>query len=147
VDIAQTVKRLEAETQAADSATDPARKGKLVEKDNVLKAFRPRFLTVDMDDADVDAMGENAEFILGVRPEAISIHELGKLEGEVFSAMPAGMETTVRIKIENFLLTGVVFGGVLYKIGEKVRFDLTGNNILLFDSRSGKMLTDGSLTI
>ncbi|HRX08824.1 MAG TPA: ABC transporter ATP-binding protein [Candidatus Limiplasma sp.] len=147
VDIAQTVKRLEAESQPLDIAMVSEKKGKHVEKENVVKVFQPRFLTVDMDDADVDAMGENAEFILGVRPEAISIHELGKLEGEVFSAMPAGMETTVRIKIENFLLTGVVFGGVLYKIGEKVRFDLTGNNILLFDSRSGKMLTDGSLTI
>ena len=37
--------------------------------------------------------------------------------------MPTGMETTVRIRIGDYLLTGVVFGGVLYRIGEKVRID------------------------
>jgi len=92
-------------------------------------------------------MRESAQFVIGVRPEAVSIHENGRLEGEIFSAMPAGMETTVRIKIGNFLLTGVVFGGVLYKIGTKVRFDLSGSNILLFDSKSGQMLSDGMLAL
>ena len=28
--------------------------------------------------------------------------------------MPTGMETTVKVRVGSFLLTGVVFGGVLY---------------------------------
>ncbi|HPF88225.1 MAG TPA: ABC transporter ATP-binding protein [Candidatus Limiplasma sp.] len=147
VDIAQTIKRLEAETLAVDEKSDIERKGKSVVKDNESKKFSPRFLTVGLDDAEIEAMRESAQFVIGVRPEAVSIHENGRLEGEIFSAMPAGMETTVRIKIGNFLLTGVVFGGVLYKIGTKVRFDLSGSNILLFDSKSGQMLSDGMLAL
>lgn len=147
VDIAQTIQRLASETQPAYEKPDFARKSKNVAKDNESKLFSPRFLTVGLDEAEIEAMRDSAQFIIGVRPEAVSINENGSLEGEIFSAMPAGMETTVRIKIGNFLLTGVVFGGVLYKIGAKIRFDLSGNSILLFDSKSGQTLSDGSLVI
>lgn len=148
VDIAAAVKRLAEDTAAENARPAPApRGGARVEKDNTAKAFQPRFLTVDLEEAELEAMREAADFVIGIRPEAVSIHENGKLEGEVFSAMPAGMETTVRIRIGHFLLTGVVFGGVLYKIGAKIRFDLSGNNLLLFDSKSGQMLSDGSLTL
>ena len=120
VDIAETVKRLDAEMLAADIKLEHVPKGnKKVEKDNVSKAFQPRFLTVNMDEADIETMRDNAEFVVGVRPEAVSIHEHGALEGEVFSAMPAGMETTVRIKISNFLLTGVVFAVCCIKSAPK----------------------------
>jgi len=147
VDIAQTTQRSETNASWENEKQDSAHKGKHVEKDNESKAFCPQFLTVGLDEAEVEAMRDSAQFVIGVRPEAVSIHENGTLEGEIFSAMPAGMETTVRIKIGNFLLTGVVFGGILYKIGAKVRFDLSGNSILLFDSRSGQMLSDGSLAL
>jgi len=147
VDIAQTTQRSETNALWENEKQDSAHKGKHVEKDNESKAFCPQFLTVGLDEAEVEAMRDSAQFVIGVRPEAVSIHENGTLEGEIFSAMPAGMETTVRIKIGNFLLTGVVFGGILYKIGAKVRFDLSGNSILLFDSRSGQMLSDGSLAL
>ena len=72
------------------------------------------------------------DFVLGVRPEFIHIGDDGAIEGEVFSAMPTGMETTVRIRVGNFLLTAVVFGGVVYKIGQKVRLSFSGDNIMLF---------------
>ncbi len=147
IDIAQTIQRLAYETLPVQEKPDLARKGKNVVKDNESKLFSPRFLTVGLDETEIEAMRDRAQFVIGVRPEAVSIHENGALEGEVFSAMPAGMETTVRIRIGNFLLTGVVFGGVLYKIGAKVRFDLSGSNILLFDSRSGQMLSDGSFAL
>ena len=50
----------------------------------------------------------------------------GAIEGEIYSAMPTGMETTVKVRVGSFLLTGVVFGGVLYRIGQKIPSGLSG---------------------
>ena len=57
------------------------------------------------------------------------------------------METTVRIKVSNLLLTGVIFGRITYSIGETVRFDITGNDIMLFSAESGNLISTGSLEI
>ena len=85
--------------------------------------------------------------MIGVRPECVSICENGALEGEIFSAMPTGMETTVKVRVGEFLFTGVVFGCITYKIGQKVRVSLTGENILLFSRENGKLITRGTLKI
>ena len=87
------------------------------------------------------------DFVLGVRPEFVHISDDGAIEGEVFSAMPTGMETTVRIRVGNYLLTSVMFGGLIYKIGQKVRLSFTGNNVMLFSRVNGKLITEGSLDI
>ena len=75
------------------------------------------------------------------------ICENGALEGEIFSAMPTGMETTVKVRVGEFLFTGVVFGGITYKIGQKVRVSFTGENVLLFSRENGKLITRGTLKI
>lgn len=86
-------------------------------------------------------------FIIGVRPEFISLDDDGKIESDIYSALPTGMETTVKIRIGDYLLTGVVFGGVDYKIGAKAKLDIIGKEILLFDRKSGKLIASGSLKI
>ena len=85
--------------------------------------------------------------MLGVRPEFIDIRPDGPIEGEIYSAMPTGMETTVKIQVGRFLLTGVVFGGVLYEIGQKVRFGFRGDDIILFSRKNGRLVAQGSLTL
>lgn len=92
------------------------------------------------------ATGED-DFIIGVRPEFIKLSGSGSLDGENYSAMPAGMETTVKVRIGNFLLTSVVFGGVLYSIGQPVSVSFEGDNIVLFSRKSGRMIVQGVLTI
>ena len=84
--------------------------------------------------------------MLGVRPEFVHLSDDGAIEGEIFSAMPTGMETTVKIRVGNFLLTGVVFGGVLYKIGQKVRLDFSGNAVMLFSRKNGRLIGTGSVS-
>ena len=79
-----------------------------------------------------------------MRPEFIHISDTGALDGEVFCAMPTGMETTVRIRIDDYLLTAVVFGGVLYKIAQKVRFDFAPDNVMLFSNRNSRLITLGT---
>ena len=69
------------------------------------------------------------------------------MEGVIFGAMPTGMESTIKVAVGDYLLTGVVFGSTLYKIGQKERFNISGNDILLFDRKSGKCITAGTLSI
>ena len=85
------------------------------------------------------------EFVLGVRPEMVRIGADGPMEGEIYSAMPTGMETTVRIKAGRYLLTGVEFGGALYRIGQPVRVSLADGGLLLFSRHSGRLIARGSL--
>ncbi len=87
------------------------------------------------------------DWVVGVRPEFVTVCDNGPIEGEVFSAMPTGMETTLRIKVGNFLLTGVVFGGITYRLGEKIRLDFTGNGASLFSRVNGRLIATGSLKI
>ena len=87
------------------------------------------------------------DWVIGVRPEFVTVCDDGPIEGEVFSAMPTGMETTLRIKVGNFLLTGVVFGGITYKLGEKIHLDFTGNGATLFSRVNGRLISTGSLKV
>jgi len=57
------------------------------------------------------------------------------------------MESTIKIRIGNFLLTGVVFGNTIFKLGEKVRLNVSGSQIMLFDRTSGERITSGSLKL
>ncbi len=87
------------------------------------------------------------DWVVGVRPEFVTVCENGPIEGEVFSAMPTGMETTLRIKVGNFLLTSVVFGGITYRLGEKIRLDFTGNGATLFSRVNGRLISTGSVKV
>ena len=134
-----------AERRAAKAAVDAERKKdkKHVEKGNKDALFKYPIARVE------DILEEEAEitendYVIGIRPEFIEIVKEGGIEGEIYSAMPTGMETTVRVKIGNYLLTGVTFGGVTYEIGEKVRIALKEGGIMLFDKGSGELIGTGS---
>ena len=90
---------------------------------------------------------DREDWVIGIRPEFVSICEDGPIEGEVFSAMPTGMETTVRIKVGNFLLTSVIFGGITYKIGEKIRLRFNGDGTTLFSRINGRLAATGRLDV
>ncbi len=61
--------------------------------------------------------------------------------------MPTGMESTIKIRIGDFLLTAVIFGTHTYELGKEIKFDITSDAIMLFDRKSGKYITSGSLEI
>ena len=133
--------KITAQKQAA------AKKG-YVEKGNKDEVFRYHIAKVDDQD---DAMMEepvltNEDLVLGIRPEMLQIDPNGALEGEIYGAMPTGMESTIKIRLGNYLLTGVVFGNTLFRLGEKIRLSVSGDAIMLFDRTSGDRSTSGSLT-
>ena len=85
------------------------------------------------------------DVVVGVRPEYVCIDPNGRLEGRVYSTLPSGMETTVKLDVNGTSLTSVVFGDVDFPVDKKVRF--TFNKVaVLFDKATGNKITSGALT-
>ncbi len=84
---------------------------------------------------------------VGIRPEFLPISDNGDIEGLAYSTLPAGMETTVKIKRGDTILSSVVFGAIDYETDAKIRFSVAGSGILLFDRTSGKNIACGSMTV
>ena len=120
-----------------------------VEKGNKDEVFRYHIAKVVEDDYSLqeEPVLTNEDFVLGIRPETIDIVEGGHMDGEIYGAMPTGMESTIKVRIDDFLLTGVVFGSTLFTIGSKVHMDISGNDIMLFDRKSGMCIAIGSLDV
>ena len=136
-------KEAEAKAKAEEAAKQPG----YVEKTNKDLPFPYHISLVEEKDAEKKAAPGKDDYVLGVRPEMIEICEAGGIEAEIYSAMPTGMETTVRLKVGNFLLTGVVFGGVTYEIGSRVRIRFKDNGVILFSRSSGRIIENGSLRL
>ena len=87
----------------------------------------------------------NDDLLLAVRPEFIDIKSGEGIEGEIYGVMPTGMETTVKVRVGEYLLTGMVFGSDLFTIGEKLKLSFKGMKLMLFDRKSGERIINGSL--
>ncbi len=126
--------------------SEKASKKGYVERSNKETSFKYHVAMInEPEDYDDEVEYSDEDYVIGIRPEFVEISEHEKFEGEVYSSMPTGMETTVRVAIGNYLLTGVMFGGVVYKLGDKVKVGFKGNNAILFDRKSGEVITLGSL--
>jgi ABC-type sugar transport system ATPase subunit len=113
-----------------------------VEKANKDTVFQYHPSTV----GDDDLHDPDANYVICIRPEFVLETQDGDLDGEVFSSMPTGMETTVRIRVGQQLLTSVLFGGMVYQLGDMVRLSLTGSTVMLFSRANGRLITEGKLT-
>ncbi|MCU9973357.1 ABC transporter ATP-binding protein [Mobiluncus mulieris] len=120
---------------------------KAVEKSNKDEFFNYHIAKVDETVFDPEEhLPTDEDFVVGVRPEYLEISDDGALEAEIYGAMPTGMETTLKLRIGEYLLTGVMFGSNTYQLGETEKLSFKGNNILLFDRKSGRLITVGSLS-
>ena len=116
------------------------------EKENKDKEFKYSISRISSTNEDEE--GKQVEFVLGIRPEFIKLENDGRLDGEIYSALPSGMETIVKTKVgTDYLLTGVIFGGVDYKINAKAKINFFGNEIMLFDKQTGKLILQVKLKI
>ena len=134
--------------KAAQRKAKAAEKG-YVEKGNRDEVFRCHIAKVNEEDDSLQEAHEvtNEDFVLGIRPEFLDISDTGSsLRGEIYGAMPTGMESTIKVRVGAFLLTGVVFGSLLFTIGTEVPVSVRGAQVMLFDRRSGRRITSGSLT-
>lgn len=148
LDMERWIKQQEMEEESKRQTELAKQKDKKnVEKGNKDSIFRYHIAKVDETEIDEEKAITYNDFVIGIRPEFIKISEQGSLTGEIYSAMPAGMETTVKIRIGNFLFTGVVFGGVLYEIGQTVKLDFDGKGIMIFSRKNGNLISQGSLNV
>jgi len=149
MDMGNWIKQQEAEEDSKlQSELAKQKDKKNVEKGNKDSHFRYHIAKVDESEIlEEDKTISYLDYVIGIRPEFVKISEQGSLTGEVYSAMPTGMETTVKIRIGNFLFTGVVFGGVLYEIGQTVKLDFDGKGVMLFSRKNGKFISQGSLSV
>ena len=137
----------QAAKRAAELKEKASQKG-YVEKGNKDEVFRYHIAKVDEEDDSLLDLPEitNEDLVLGIRPEFIDIADEGNLRGEIYGAMPTGLASTIKVRVGGFLLTGVVFGSSLFTIGSSVPLSVTGDQIMLFDRKSGLCITSGSLT-
>ena len=137
-----------ADDDRRQAEAEKAKQKGYVEKGNKDTLFRHHIAKVDeLEDFGDEYEATEDDFVIGVRPEFLDLRDDGAIEGEIYSAMPTGMETTVKVQVGEFLLTGVVFGGVLYELGQKVRCGFRGDDIVLFSRKNGRFIAQGSLTI
>jgi ABC-type sugar transport system ATPase subunit len=120
-----------------------------VEKSNKDEVFKYHVQKVEEQDESImdEPVITDEDFVLGIRPEAIDIEPSGKINTKIYGAMPTGMESTLKLRVGEFLLTSVIFGNSIYLIGQDANIDIKGKDILLFDRKSGKLTTAGTLEI
>jgi len=82
---------------------------------------------------------------LGVRPEFITICQDSDVKAKVYSTLPAGMETTVKLQLGGEIITSVIFGSVDFEIDSEVSLAFHGRDMLLYNGETGALMADGSL--
>jgi len=85
---------------------------------------------------------------LGIRPEFIRITESSSssIRAKTYATLPSGMETIVRIRLLDLILTSVVFGAIDYKVDTEIGIEFPGASSILFDRESGVNLGQGSIS-
>ena len=96
-------------------------------------------------DYPIDLKGQ--ECVVGIRPEFVHITDGEGPEATVYSTLPSGMETTVRLDKGGTGITAVVFGGVDYPADSKVHFTFSGRAILFDRAQNGKNVAEGRLEL
>ncbi|MCR5427680.1 MAG: ABC transporter ATP-binding protein [Lachnospiraceae bacterium] len=138
----------EADKKAAETAKRLSQKG-AVEKANKDEVFKYHVQKVTEEDESVadEIIPTEEDYVIGIRPEAVKLSADGKLASTIYGAMPTGMESTLKLRIGEYLITGVVFGNDTYAIGSDAKVSISGNDILLFDRISGNLICAGSLEL
>ena len=128
--------------------SDEAERTRLFEKLNKTTLFNYNVQKTAGDSGNLsEAEPSDNDFVLGLRPEFIKITPDGKLKGTIYSSMPTGMETTIKVDVNGYLLTGVVFGNINFKIGQKIPFDIYSKKAMLFARTSQRLIALGSIEI
>ncbi len=143
------IERDAALTREAQAEEEKLKVKGAVEKSNKDEVFKYHIAKICEEDYSLkeEAVAKNGDFVVGIRPEFLHLSETGDMEAEIYGAMPTGMESTIKLRVGDYLLTSVVFGNSLFKIGEKTNFSIKGEDILLFDRGSGRLICAGKCSM
>ena len=81
---------------------------------------------------------------MGIRPEFIKIGG-NKIKTKVYSTLPSGMETTVKLDMNGTVLTSVVFGTIDYEVDKEIMIEFVSDGIIIFDEDSKVNIAQGTL--
>ncbi len=137
------------EAEKKELKTELMKNKHFIEKFNKDEVFKYHIAKVVEEDSSIQSEKTltNEDFVLAIRPETIGITEADGLHTTIYGAMPTGMESTLKLRFGEYLLTGVIFGNTAYKIGEEVKININGDDILLFDRQSGKRIAIGKIRL
>ena len=94
-----------------------------------------------------EALNIKAEtVILGIRPEHIAIGDEGA-KTHIYATLPTGMETTVKLKLDNMIISAIVFGSVDYEVDKEAAITIIDEKILMFDKESRERIGIGRLEL
>ncbi len=93
------------------------------------------------------ALRDDQKVVLGVRPEYLTVREDGPVRAKVYSTLPSGMETAVRLDVRGHHMTSVVFGAIDFEVDQEVGVAFEGDRCLVFDGESGRYLASGRLAL
>ena len=93
------------------------------------------------------SLSGNHKIVLGIRPEYVNIEADSALQASIYSTLPSGMETIVKIQLGDLILTSVVFQGKDFTVGETVGVEFTGERCVLFDAETEDFLALGRLEV
>ncbi|MEG1804842.1 MAG: ABC transporter ATP-binding protein [Clostridia bacterium] len=88
---------------------------------------------------------ENQDVVLGIRPEFIELDDNAPLSATIYSTLPSGMETIVKVNYGDLILTSVIFGDIDFEVDKAVKIGFKGNKIVVFDKKSEKRISIGRL--
>jgi len=63
------------------------------------------------------SVSSGQRLILGLRPEHLHVGERGSIACRVYSSLPSGMETTLRLRLGSLDLHAVIFGSSHFAMG------------------------------
>jgi len=78
-------------------------------------------------------------FLLGIRPEDVTLNPSGEFPGEIELSEPLGAETVVHIKAGSGEITSLASGLVQLKHGDPVRFNINKDHLHYFDEQGNRI--------
>jgi len=111
-----------------------------LESDDLSFEFTPnKPLTVKIEKGD--------HLVIGLRPEHLEIEDNGSTNSLIYSTLPSGLETVIKLKINNTILTSVAFGGVDYKVNAPISTNFNSNKYILFNKNSRENISMGTIIV
>ncbi len=104
---------------------------------------------------------DDQDITVGVRPEYVQIGEGAAAsagagtaasaatgaKARIYSTLPSGMETIVRLDLGGAMLTSVVFGAIDFEVDQEVSFGFSGERCVIFDRATGVNLARGRIQV
>lgn len=84
-------------------------------------------------------------YILGIRPEYVQIDEDGVLGTTAYATLPTGLETTIKLKKDDKIISSIQFGSIDYDTDQELRCNIVGDKICLFRKDDTNLVSIGSI--